>query len=128
MKLAIGTDDGFTIRSGHFGDSTYYSICEILNGQFFTQELRLNPFHDEKHAVHGQVDNIVELLNDCQIFIAKSYGKKSLKKIVENKIDAIITDQDDIERTVDLYLHSEDNHFKYYDNENGQFNVCTGRA
>ncbi|MFZ5515605.1 MAG: NifB/NifX family molybdenum-iron cluster-binding protein [Candidatus Zhuqueibacterota bacterium] len=127
MKLAIGTDDGMTIRQGHFGESKYYSICEILNGIFFTQELRQNPFRDEKHAVHGQTENIMDLLNDCQIFIAKSYGMKSLKKIVQNKIDAIITDLDDIERTVQFYLHSEDIHFKYYDDENGQFNACSDR-
>ena len=33
MKIAIGTDDKKTIRKGHFGESRYYLVTEILNAQ-----------------------------------------------------------------------------------------------
>ncbi len=31
MKLAVGSDDQKTIRHGHFGESKYYLVYEILN-------------------------------------------------------------------------------------------------
>ena len=78
MKLAIGTDDKNSIREGHFGESQFYLIYEIRNGEIFSQELRENPFSIDKNHLHSQAKNIIDLLNDCQIFIGKSMGKKSL--------------------------------------------------
>lgn len=128
MKLAIGTDDKLTIRQGHFGESQYYSIYEILNGQIFSQELRENPFAIDKNHVHGQAKNILDLLNDCQIFMGKSMGKKSLTTIVQKNIDAVVTEIDEVEKAVDFYLTSKDEFFRYYDKETGKFCDCRSRA
>ncbi len=128
MKLAIGTDDKRTIRHGHFGESQYYSIYEIFNGEIFAQELRENPFAIDKNHVHGQAQNIIDLLNDCQIFIGKSMGKKSLKTIAQKNIDAIVTDIGQIEKAVHFYLISKDEFFRYYDKATGKFCDCRSRA
>ena len=44
MKIAIATDDKKTIRRDHFGNSRYYFIYEILNGEISAEELRKNPY------------------------------------------------------------------------------------
>jgi hypothetical protein len=82
MKIAIGTDDGKTIRKGHFGSSRYYRIVEILNGEITGSELRGNPNVEAENATghHGQAEKIIDLLKDCSLYIAGSMGKKSWEK------------------------------------------------
>ena len=127
MKIAIATDDQKTIRRGHFGDSRYYFIYEILNGEIYAEELRENPYVITKQHKHGQAKDIMDLLHDCQLFMGKSMGAKSLTKITEKNIDAIITTMDDIKEAVKAYLKSKDDYFKYYNAETGKFCVCSQR-
>ena len=50
MKIAIGTDDKKTIRKGHFGESRYYLVIEIINAQIVGKELRENPYLESGKA------------------------------------------------------------------------------
>lgn len=127
MKLAVGTDDQKTIRRGHFGESKYYLIYEILNGEIYSKNWRINPFAAGKEHQHGQAKNIMELLHDCQIFMGRSMGKKSLPQIVAKNIDAIITSIENIEEAVTSYLNGKDEYFKYYNAETGEFCDCVMR-
>ncbi len=83
MKIAVGTDDGKTIRKGHFGSSRYYRIVEILNGEIASKELRRNSYVEAENATrhHGQARQILDLLKDCGLFIASSMGKNPLLKL-----------------------------------------------
>lgn len=127
MKIAIATDDKKTIRRGHFGDSRYYFIYEILNGEICGEELRENPYVITKQHKHGQAKDIMDLLHDCQLFMGKSMGANSLPKIAEKNIDAITTTMDDIKEAVIAYLNSKDDYFKYYDAKTGEFCSCRER-
>lgn len=127
MKIAVGTDDKKTIRRGHFGDNRYYLIYEILNGEIYAEELKENPYALGKQHEHGQAKNIMDLLHDCQLFMGKSMDAKLLSKITEKNIDAIITMMDDIKETVNAYLNSKDEYFKYYNAKTGKFCECSQR-
>jgi predicted Fe-Mo cluster-binding NifX family protein len=83
MKIAVGTDDGKTIRKGHFGSSRYYRIVEILNGEIASKELRRNSYVEAENATrhHGQSRQILDLLKDCSLFIAGSMGKNPPLKL-----------------------------------------------
>jgi len=127
MKLAVGTDDQKTIRRGHFGESKYYLIYEILNGEIYSKSWRINPFAAGKEHQHGQAKNIMELLHDCQIFLGRSMGKKSLPQIAAKNIDAIITSIENIEEAVNLYLQGKDELFRYYNSQSRKFCDCVTR-
>jgi len=127
MKIAVGTDDKKTIRRGHFGESQYFLIYEILSGEICGEELRENPFALGKQHEHGQAKNIMDLLHDCQLFMGRSMGAKSLPKIVGKNVDAIITTMDDIKEAVNAYLNSKDEYFKYYNAKTGKFCECSQR-
>ena len=86
MKIAIGTDDKKTIRKGHFGESAYYAVFEVLNGEIASQEIRDNPRTGAK-GHHGESGKILDLLHDCELFMARSMGKNSMAKIAEKKVD-----------------------------------------
>ena len=127
MKIAIATDDKKTIHPGHFGDSRHYFIYEILNGEIYAEELRENPYVIGKQHQHGQAKDIMDLLHDCQLFMGKSVGARSLTKITERNIDVIITTMDDIKEAVNAYLNSKDEYFKYYNAKTGKFCECSQR-
>jgi predicted Fe-Mo cluster-binding NifX family protein len=129
MKIAIGTDDKRTIRQGHFGESRYYRVIELLNGEIISREYRLNPYNEaaaDWHS-HGQAEKVLELLGDCSLFMAKSMGKKSMVKLAEQNIDCIITELDYIDEAVSEYLYGQDSAFKYYDARKGALIPCAQR-
>ncbi|NOZ63154.1 MAG: hypothetical protein GXO74_15995 [Calditrichaeota bacterium] len=128
MKIAVATDDKIFIRKGHFGEGKYYLIYEILNGKIFSEELRPNPdVLEEKHQ-HGNAERVMELLNDCQIFMAQSMGKKSIKKLAENSFEVIISTIEEAEKAVSSYLDGQDDLFKYYDKEADALLSCASRS
>ena len=129
MKIAIGTDDGKTIRKGHFGSSRYYRIIEILNGEITGKELRGNPHVETENTTghHGQARQIIDLLKDCSLYIAGSMGKKSSSGITARHIDCIITEFKTVDLAVSKYLQGENEGFKFYDADSGKFISCLER-
>jgi predicted Fe-Mo cluster-binding NifX family protein len=126
MKIAIGTDDKKTIRKGHFGESAYYAIVEVLNGQITSREIRENPrAGGEVH--HGESEKILDLLHDCELFMARSMGKGSMAKIAEKKVDCIITEFPDIDEALRKFLDAEDEGFQYYDFKREKLIPCSER-
>lgn len=129
MKIAVATDDGALIRKDHFGSSRYYQIIEILNGEIVNRELRRNPHaetDDEGHS-HGQVGPVLELLEDCSLFIGRSMGKKSVAAIAARHIDCILTKFETVDSAIDNYLRGADQGFKFYDADVGKFISCQAR-
>ena len=129
MKIAIGTDDKKTIRTGHFGQSIYYLIIELLNGETVSREYRQNPYINSEHGRHhhGQLEEILELLNDCSLLMARSMGKTSLARLTAQGIDCIITEIDLIDRAVEQYLYGNDEAFQYYDGRKAALIPCSQR-
>jgi len=126
MKIAIGTDDKKTIRKGHFGESAYFAIFEVLNGEITSQEIRDNPrAGGEGH--HGASGEILGLLHDCELFMARSMGKKSMARIAEKKVDCIVTEFEDIDQALRRFLDAEDAGFQYYDFRRETLVPCSER-
>jgi len=129
MKIAIATDDGKTIRKGHFGSSRYYQVIEILNGEINGRELRTNPHVEIENTTghHGEAGKIVALLKDCGLFIAGSMGKKCSSEISAKHIDCIITIFKTVDFAVSKYLLGENEGFKFYDADSEEFISCSER-
>lgn len=126
MKIAMGTDDNKTIRKGHFGESIYFAIFEILNGEIKSQEIRENPrAGGEVH--HGESEKILDLLHDCELYMARSMGKRSMAKIAEKKVDCIITEFPDIDQALRKFLDADDEGFQYYDFKREKLIPCSER-
>jgi predicted Fe-Mo cluster-binding NifX family protein len=129
MKIAIGTDDKKTIRNGHFGQSLFYRIVELINGEIVSEEYRDNTHIQgaESRLPHAQVEKIIDLLGDCSLFMAKNMGKTSLAKLAAHHVDCIITDIDQIDEAVSEYLYGKEDAFRYYDARKGELVPCSQR-
>ena len=130
MKMAVGTDDQETIRKGHFGDSRCYLVMEVLNAEVIAKEWRESAHIGLENGKnrHGQPQRIIELLQDCSIFMGRSFGKRSLQVIKSRGIDCIITSIEDIDRAVSSYLDGQDEGFHYYDKKSKSFAPCAART
>ncbi|MBN2007883.1 hypothetical protein JW960_00910 [candidate division KSB1 bacterium] len=127
MKIAVASDDKVTIRKKHFGESKYYIIYEVLNGEIYANEIRKNTNVHEGKKAHGQAVKIVDLLHDCQLFMGGSMGVKSLKYIASKNIEVIKTTMENAEDAVVAYLNSENGYFKYYNSATEKYCNCTER-
>lgn len=128
MKIAIGTDDGKTIRKGHFGESRLYQVYTVLNGQIRGCEDRENSAKtQEAYSHHGQSQKIAELLKDCDIFLGRSMGRASMKKLVARHVDCILTDYEDIRESLERFLLGVDQGFRFFDGDSGTLRPCRER-
>jgi len=129
MKIAIGTDDKKTIRNGHFGQSLFFHIVELVNGEIVSAEDRENIHVQgaEKRLPHAQVEKILDLLGDCSLFMARNMGKSSLAKLADAHIDCILTDIDPIDEALSEYLYGKEDAFRYYDSRRGKLIPCSQR-
>ncbi len=129
MKIAVATDDGKLVRKDHFGSSRYFQIIEILNGEIANWELRRNPYTetDDTGHSHGQAGSILDLLEDCSLFMGGSMGKKSVAAITAKQIDCVITNLETVDLALDTYLKGADQGFKYYDADSKKFISCRER-
>lgn len=86
MKFAVATDDGKTLRFGHFGDAEKYHIYEYKNGEFVFLEERENPYTDEKLGINKHDDEkkaalVKELLRDVDVFVGHSMGRRNRERL-----------------------------------------------
>ncbi len=130
MKVAIGTDDKRTIRKSHFYGSRYFLVIEILNAQVVAKELRNNTYVEAEKAKEdqGQTERIINLLKDCSLFMARSFGRRSVLEISSCGIDCITTDIENINQAISSYLDGQVKGFEYFDRDAKAFMPCTQRA
>jgi predicted Fe-Mo cluster-binding NifX family protein len=130
MKVAIGTDDQKTILIGHFGDSRYYLILEVLNAAVAAKEWRKNPQakHLKRNGHHKQPERITTVLGDCSILLGRSFKESCVQEISSGGIDCLLTEIEDINQAVSSYLDGQDRGFHYYDKEAKAFIPCSKRS
>ncbi len=94
MRIAVATDDGKTVRFGHFGDAEMYYIFDYEDGVFKFVEKRINEYTDEKLGIeeHNNPEKaklIKNLLSDCQVFVGHSMGLQNRKLLEKRGIKMI---------------------------------------
>ena len=84
VRIAVATDDGETVRCGHFGDAEYFYIYKLENGPLLLKK-RKNLVKDmeEEHNSPEKARKVLKLLEYCDILIAHSMGLKS-REFLEN--------------------------------------------
>ena len=130
MKIAVGTDDRKTVSKGHFDESRYFVVIELLNAEVMGREIRDNPVVEgqKTKARHGQIDAIIHLLEDCNLFMGRSIGKDSVDKISFCGVDCISTTIEGIDDAVCSYLDGKLERFSYYSPDTKEYLPCAQRS
>lgn len=102
--IAIGTNDGFKLNEDHFGQSRYYDIYELDESKCAVKlEARPNPYY-ENHK-HAEVDEILQVIGDCPIWIGAAMGQGSLKKLAEMNYEPVVLKPMTIDEALKAYLN-----------------------
>ncbi|WP_338084321.1 NifB/NifX family molybdenum-iron cluster-binding protein [Caldanaerobacter subterraneus] len=105
MKVAIGSNDKVHVSDKHFGMSKFFIIFEVDEDNNFKKvEERENPYGEGKHK-HAETEEIIEVLKDCDVFIGRSMGRESQRRIKEewNKTPVVLKEVDTVEEAIKLY-------------------------
>jgi len=104
--IAIGTNDGFKLNEDHFGQSRYYDIYELDERKCAIKvEARQNPYY-ESHK-HAEVDEILQVIGDCPVWIGAAMGKGSLKKLAEMNYEPVVLEPMTIDEALKAYLNDQ---------------------
>jgi len=122
MKIATISDDGSKI-SQHFGRALYYVVLTVEDGKILGKETRTKTGHhnfasaEHDHASgqpHGfdagsqsKHRSMAETIFDCQVLLAGGMGRGAYESLKSYKIEPIITDVENIDEAVKLYLEGK---------------------
>ncbi|ERM93119.1 dinitrogenase iron-molybdenum cofactor biosynthesis protein [Caldanaerobacter subterraneus subsp. yonseiensis KB-1] len=105
IKVAIGSNDKIHISEKHFGMRKFFVIFEVdENNSYRKVEERENPYGEGKHK-HVETEEIMEVLKDCDVFIGKSMGKESQRRVKEewNKTPIVAKNVNTVEEAMEIY-------------------------
>ncbi|HPE69457.1 MAG TPA: NifB/NifX family molybdenum-iron cluster-binding protein [Thermotogota bacterium] len=104
-RIALGTIDGITLNSGHFGQSRTFVIYEREpDGSFQKIEERANPFY-ENHQ-HADFEQILPVLQDCGTWIARTMGKGSVVKLQQRGYNPVLVNATTVEHALSEWASS----------------------
>lgn len=120
MKIAVVSENGKTI-SQHFGKATQYVIVNTRAGRILSKEIRQKAGHADfmaagdadasKCGAHSGDSSIYDrhrrmILNilDCSVLLSGCMGWGAYEGLKSRGIKTILTDVEDIEEAVNLYL------------------------
>jgi predicted Fe-Mo cluster-binding NifX family protein len=120
MKIAAITEDGATV-SQHFGRAPYYLVLTVEDGKVVSKERRDKAGHHtfaagqhpdtatgERHGYDAGAQSrhatMAQTIDDCQVLIAGGMGWGAYESLKSRGIETIVTDVENIEEAVKLYL------------------------
>lgn len=112
MKIAIASDDE-RIISSHFGQTRGFVVFDVEGKEVKNREYRPNTFTGHARGLEGaghEIDRhgpILSALSDCKAVISHGMGRRIYDDLKGAGIEAFVTDETEVERTIELYLKGE---------------------
>ncbi|MFC1957792.1 NifB/NifX family molybdenum-iron cluster-binding protein [Chloroflexota bacterium] len=122
MKIAAITEDDITI-SQHFGRAPLYLVVTVEDGKIVSKETRNKTGHHTFAAHHVELapgerhgydagaqvrhSSMMENIADCQVLLAGGMGWGAYEGLKSHGIEPVVTDVDDIEEAVRLYIEGK---------------------
>lgn len=123
MKIAAITDGGTSV-SQHFGRAPYYVVLTVEDGKVVRRERRDKAGHHtfsadqhpetapgERHGYDTGAQTrhatMADTIADCQVLLAGGMGWGAYESLKSRNIETIVTDVEDVEQAVNLYLQGK---------------------
>ena len=124
MKIAIASNNGRTVAASP-GHAAYFVIINLEHEGDY--EIRPNPAPALPHGA-AKHQAILELVQDCQVFVAGGMGKPIYRLLSRQGIQVYATDERDIQNVVASLkrgtlthnperVHSHHGHHHHHDHE-----------
>ena len=123
MKIAAISDNGTSV-SQHFGRAPLYVVVTVEEGKIagkesrpkaghhtFAGEQHSEPAPGERHGYDQGAESrhatMAQSIDDCQVLIAGGMGWGAHDSLKSRGIEAVVTDVEDIEEAVKLYVQGK---------------------
>ena len=123
MKIAVITEDETTI-SQHFGRAPLYLVVTAEDSKIMSKETRTKTGHHtfaanqhpdtapgERHGYDAGAQarhaTMAQSIDDCQVLMAGGMGWGAYESLKSRGIETIVTDVENIEEAVRLYLEGK---------------------
>jgi len=122
VKIAAITEDG-TAVSQHFGRAPLYVVLTVEDDKIVSKETRAKTGHHTFAAHHAELApgerhgydagsqvrhaSMAENITDCQVLIAGGMGWGAYESLESRNIQPIVTDVENIDEAVKLYLEGK---------------------
>ncbi len=101
MKVAISTEDGFTITRDHFGEGNEFLIYELSREEIKLVERRINSTpEEEEHGSREKARAISSLLNDIPVLVGYQFGPNILR--IKDQFLPVLSKETRVEKTLEL--------------------------
>ena len=109
LKIAVATPDGERL-SAHFGETPWYEVFTVENGQIVARERRAKPYHAEHDHASGAHHHcgqggkkFFDPISDCQVLIVGGMGDRAHEWASSMGLEVIPT-KGKVEDVVRAYL------------------------
>lgn len=119
MRIAIGTDDGTTVRRGLFGDSAQFVIFTLKEGGSSATESRPNTLADP--TLPDKPPRMLAFLADCDVFVSRSLRTGAFDLFARNGKRVLVTSHETIADVTASLAQNDMSHFREYDAASGRF-------
>ncbi|MBN2456119.1 MAG: hypothetical protein JXB29_06240 [Sedimentisphaerales bacterium] len=119
--VAIGTNDGVSVTSTHFGMSRNYIIYYIENGTVKEKRTVTNPYADPEKHKHAETDDIMSVLKGVNVCIGRKMGRKSPPIICRYGRVPLLTKAKEVNQCFDAFLQSKSDLFEWFSLEENKW-------
>jgi len=111
LRVAIGSNDGERIVSGHMGDAEYFYVHDIFrDGEARLVGRRENTSSGDEKG-HGKSEKrkaVLEILKDVDILVGGKISPNFKKIAVETPVQPVVSELEDIEEILSAMSNSFD--------------------
>lgn len=102
MNVAIAMKNEHELQDDHFGQAPFYRVYELQGKSHIFVEKRSNTHHGTHK--HEKAREIEEILGDCNVWIGRQMGKKSVQYLTDIGITTFQTTETEPEKALHAYL------------------------
>lgn len=102
MKIAFATNDMVTIAP-HFGRARGFLVIELEEGKILREEFRENTPHPHHHAPGHRAQQILGVLQDCEVVVTRGMGTPAYQALREAGKQVIVTSVRDIREALERW-------------------------
>jgi len=103
LRLCIGSNNNIDIASSHMGDTEFFHIFNLFqNLEYEFVEKRANTARDMGHAKAEKMKEIIKIIEDADIFVAKEKSPNFMRIANKTKYQPVVVKAQKITKILEL--------------------------
>ena len=121
LKIALGSNDGKNILSGHMGmakDFYIFDLYEKGDVKFLEKRTNISPPETGNHGIREKRNAVTEILGDTEVFVGRRMSPNFIKIAANTKLQPVVANIDSIPEIMKAITKSFDKIFTLVEQRN----------